>query len=696
MSMKRSFSLVCLLAALAISFPTLSAQRSLFTSATVVASSVAVTAVNPSGGAGYTQVFALQFTHSQGASDVVSARVRFASSHVGPGTCTARYNANGSIGLLDDAGTAWTEAAIGSGSLANSQCALDLAGSSVTLDGKNLKVILAITFSPSFAGLKQIYMLATGVGSGSTGWQARGTWTVPPLGPAPISVSPSGGGGPTWPFTFDYSDSLGAADLSAARVRFGASNVGPGTCTARINAFAGSIDLLDDSGTSWQAGTLGNGTLANSQCTLDLTDSEATVSGNDVMVLLNITFAPTFTGLKKIYLLAANSSGVSSGWVRKGTWRPNPGPGVTSVIDLGTLGGPESFAYAVNDNGQIAGNSQIADRNTTHGFFWSPTAGMVDIGTLGGPSSGFSAMNANGQIGGSSANSSNEDHPFSWTPSGGMVDIGGPGHAFAVNDDGLVAGDIGDEHAFVWTQAGGVVELGTLGGDESSALGVTGSGQVVGISEFAGGDSYHVFTWTQAAGMVDLGTFGGSESYPFAVNASGHVVGYADVVGNNGYHAFVWTHAGGMIDLGTLGGSQSAARAANANGQVVGWSTLPDGSYHAFSWTAAGGMIDLGTLGGSYSAARAVSSDGLIVGRSELADGTYHAFAWTPAGGMVDLGTLGGSFSFAYALNEHCQAVGRSTIAGDDLTNHATLWNIAACETVQGAATPSTGTTGKR
>jgi probable HAF family extracellular repeat protein len=433
--------------ALALSSLPLSAQRPLLTSATIDGSSIAAVSVNPGGGASYTQVFALQYTHSQGAGDIVSARVRFGSSNVGPGTCTARYNAtSGSLGLLTDAGTGWTEAAIGSGSLANSQCTLNLAASSVTLGGTNLKMVLAITFSPSFAGLKQIYLLATDAGGANTGWQTRGTWTVPPAGPAPISVSPTAGAGLTWPFTLHYSDSLGAADLSSARVRFGASNVGPGTCTARFDAVAGSVELLDDSGTSWLPGTIGSGTLANSQCTLNLTESDATVNGNDVTVVLNVTFAPTFTGLKKIYMLAASSSGGSSGWVRKGTWRPNPGPGVTSMIDLGTLGGAESFAYAVNDNGQIAGNSSLAD-NTTHGFFWTPTTGIVDIGTVGGASSTFSALNANGQIVGSSASDSNVDHPFSWTPSGGMVNIGSPGHAFGVNDDGLVVGDIGDEHA---------------------------------------------------------------------------------------------------------------------------------------------------------------------------------------------------------------------------------------------------------
>jgi len=310
-------------------------------------SGVAAVSVTPNSGAGFTQAFTLLYSDSQGASDLVSARVRFGASNVSPGTCSARYNAtNGAIELLNDAGTFWTAGTMGSGTLANSQCTLNLASSSATPNGNNLAVVLNITFSPGFAGLKQIYMLAAGVGGATTGWQQRGTWTVPPAGPATISVSPNNGTGTSQAFTLQYSDTNGAATLTSARVRFGASNVGPATCTARYNAMTGAVGLLNDAGDAWSSGTLGSGTLSNGQCTVDLAASSAIVNGPSLTLVLNISFATSFIGVKNVYMLAADAGGASSGWQQRGTWTvptvvvtadsvsPGSGVGVTGAFTL--------------------------------------------------------------------------------------------------------------------------------------------------------------------------------------------------------------------------------------------------------------------------------------------------------------------------------------------------------------------------
>jgi hypothetical protein len=94
----------------------------------------------------------------------------------------AYYNrAADSVFLLNDAGTVWTSAAVGSGgALQNSQCAITLGGiTTITPSGTTLTLNLAMTFAPAFTGFKTIYMFAVNPSGTSSGWQPRGAWTVP-------------------------------------------------------------------------------------------------------------------------------------------------------------------------------------------------------------------------------------------------------------------------------------------------------------------------------------------------------------------------------------------------------------------------------------------------------------------------------------------------------------------------------------
>src|SRR5204862_544099 len=95
------------------------------------------------------------------------------------------------------------------------------------------------------------------------------------------------------------------------------------------------------------------------------------------------------------------------------------------MIDLGTLGGSYSFAGAVNDSGQIVGDSAIATGNP-RAFSWTSTGGMIDLGTLTlGGGTWAAAMNASGHVvGASSTGDGFGIHAFFWTPAGGMIDLG--------------------------------------------------------------------------------------------------------------------------------------------------------------------------------------------------------------------------------------------------------------------------------
>jgi hypothetical protein len=344
------------------------------------------------------------------------ARVRFGAANVGPGTCTVWYNAtNGSVAILNDAGTVWATSAFGAGTLQNSQCSLDLAASSATPSGSNLTLALRITFAPSFAGVKNVYMLAGSAGGTNTGWLTRGTWTPYPAGGPPVlsatSVSPNAGSGSSSLFALQYSDSLGAADLASARVRFGAANVGPNTCTIGYNAATGMASLLDDAGTAWASAALGGaGVLENSQCALTLGGSSASPSGNNLTVNLAVLFKAAFIGPKNIYMLALSAGGTNTGWAQRGTFNVTAPPSAAGTWSGTTLHGHPidfvinaagtvtSFVSYVSVFGTCSGTPQISGTGTLTGSTLSISAAAVGVPGVVSVSGTVSGNTASGSI----------------------------------------------------------------------------------------------------------------------------------------------------------------------------------------------------------------------------------------------------------------------------------------------------------
>lgn len=214
-----------------------------------------------------------------------------------------------------------------------------------------------------------------------------------------------------------------------------------------------------------------------------------------------------------------------------------------------------------------------------------------------------------------------------------------------------------------------VTNLGTLGGLTSTATAVNASGQVVGFSETAAGET-HAFLFSGGF-MSDLGTLGGAYSIATGINSSGQIVGYSQTASGE-FRAFTYS-SGAMQALTTLGGTDSFAYAVNDSGVVVGEAQTASGDFHAFSYSA-GSMTDLGVLsGGSYSAANAVNASGQITGYAQGANGFDHAFLYT-GGVMTDLDTLpGDAASVGMSINDSGHVAGYSFSATG--ATHAFLHN---------------------
>ncbi len=251
----------------------------------------------------------------------------------------------------------------------------------------------------------------------------------------------------------------------------------------------------------------------------------------------------------------------------------------------------------INDLGHVAGD--LATPDGRRGFVWADGA-LTALGTLGGPDSTASAINRSGQVAGSASLANGQTQAFRATggvPSGLNVFGSSASFGIAINDAGQVAGQYIDAannyRAFVHAD-GSSTDLGTLGGNFAYAAGINSAGQVVGVSALDDTSPFlsHAFLYANGV-MTDLGTLGGSYSMAEDINDAGQVVGNAWVRGSE--HAFLYA-GGQMTDLGTLGGRRSFASAINERGQVVGRANDPeDFAYRAFLFED-GAMVDLNTL----------------------------------------------------------------------------------------------------
>jgi probable HAF family extracellular repeat protein len=278
--------------------------------------------------------------------------------------------------------------------------------------------------------------------------------------------------------------------------------------------------------------------------------------------------------------------------------------------NIGTLGGDWAAAYAVNDNGVIAGASSRPSEPLGEAMLYDPSTGvMTGLGQLypGASTSAADVNNLDVAVGSARVFVSQIEfeRAFVTGPSVPMKDITdelGDWHdsaAVAVNDAGVVVGwavrylapfDIRIVVAslnFAYD-----IESATVTPMPIGAADINDAGVVVGSS---GG---HAASYDLATGVVtDLGTLGGSSSHALAVNDSGVVVGQSQTA-NGQFHAFRYDPAvGAMEDLGTLGGTSSIATGINDLGDIVGESTTSTEAQHPFHvWSVDRRMIDIGTI----------------------------------------------------------------------------------------------------
>ena len=306
------------------------------------------------------------------------------------------------------------------------------------------------------------------------------------------------------------------------------------------------------------------------------------------------------------------------------------------IEDLGTLGGNLSIATGINNASQVVGFSVnmtpdqfsllyglggFTNGTQTRGFLWQ-NGQMQDLGTLGGPDSQALALNERGQVTGVSYTNSTPNpitglptaDPFLWTEERGMIDLGTLGGVWGtagiVNNRGQVVGvssvvadpgacspnssDVPNCHPFFWDN-GELTDLSTQssGGGPISANALSESGEVVGTAAFPGRPFSDAYLWRKGVAR-DLGAVADDcFSEAFAINSRDQIVGQSFSCSSIFLRTFLWEH-GSMVDLNALAGTNASlqlveAFAINDRGEIGGIGVPPgcgnfsdDACGHAF------------------------------------------------------------------------------------------------------------------
>jgi hypothetical protein len=324
---------------------------------TVPAAVPSAVSVEPNSGSGGSQTFVFTFSDSRGYAAIGSVSILVNSSLAMANGCyILYYPASKLFYLANDAGAAWlSPVVLGGGSSQNSQCTVQAAGSSASGSGSTLTVTLALQFRSTFAGAKNVYMEA--YDGADSGWQQRGTWTVPAnIPPVPVSVTPSSGSGGSQTFQFAFWDGKGYSAINSISVLLNGSMNPVGGCYILYYPLSKALYLANDAATQWLSPLYvgGSGSSQNSQCRIQAAGSAATGSGTDLTLTLDITFQTSFNGSRNVYMEAYD--GLDSGWQQKGTWTVSGAVllAPVSVTPSSGTGAAQTFSFVFADPGGYA------------------------------------------------------------------------------------------------------------------------------------------------------------------------------------------------------------------------------------------------------------------------------------------------------------------------------------------------------
>jgi probable HAF family extracellular repeat protein len=244
----------------------------------------------------------------------------------------------------------------------------------------------------------------------------------------------------------------------------------------------------------WQDGTMKDlGTLGGNYSQGNAINNLGEVAGT-AQLKSGFSEAFLFRGAKLIALGPFTASAINDLGVVAGS-ESIPGEGHTDAViwqngritDLGLLpgeGGIYTNAAGINKSDEVTGSGD--DRESMMRAWVWRSGTMTDIGTLGGPQAAAYAINNAGQIVGFAQTSTDADHGFIYQ-NGKMTDIGLNVFPYAINNNGVIAGSGGCGSAII-VSAGKCQNLQTLipagsGYTLMEAKGINDKGQIIAYAQ---------------------------------------------------------------------------------------------------------------------------------------------------------------------------------------------------------------------
>ena len=330
------------------------------------------------------------------------------------------------------------------------------------------------------------------------------------------------------------------------------------------------------------------------------------------------------------------------------------------ITDLGTLGGTHSFAYAINDLGQVVGECSISGDVASHACLFNngKMSDLYPLNSQGVQTLGPTSINNAGQIASGAILSdvyvpailngiTGRSRRGSCRPPqvceagglflkfigslGGVTSFGFNGVATSINNVGSVVGysyiDGVTRHAFLYRN-GVMSDIGASDG-YSAALSINDAEVIVGFASDMFNGVAHAFV---SVNNTVTNIHPATESYARDINNKGEVVGEFLTPDQTAFHAFFYSH-GNFIDLGLAGAPETNAYAINDLSQIVGITSTPNGQ-HAFLYDEGvpgrpDAVVPKGR-GWELTWAFDINNQSQIVGYG-LLNGQFRSFLLTPA-----------------------------------------------------------------